>query len=213
MPNKVTKSALTKPQEAKADVVSAEGSERENLGSWSFDDFNRTVQGAVYGLGSDAGLDSHKRFVGSISKLIRLRRAQEEAGGDPGALAVFVLDPERIRNGQFGDGWVAMLNKGAAPLCGRLWCVNETAACGTFLSLDSSSSDEDVFILVNEEPSLNCLPTIVFDPRESPLQLRLYTGGLCDPGTVRMVCSTGCVTGRAVTWLPKISAGFACNVA
>ena len=65
---------------------------RNALGPWADADLRQTARDAV-GVGIDADLPDHVRFIAGVTKLIRKRLAMKDSDFDSKHPAVFLLEP------------------------------------------------------------------------------------------------------------------------
>lgn len=149
---------------------------KASLGPWQGADLARTAR-SVAGIGADAHLAPLERFVSGVVKLLVRRRAVDSAGADERSLAIFLLHPEPV--GSEPATLVPLLDNGLTQLSGRLWFVSEVAARGKCVEL-SGCDDAAAFDLVTKTLNLGAVPTIVYDPRPTSPEARLYRKGISE---------------------------------
>jgi hypothetical protein len=150
------------------------------LGPWTTAELAETARSAA-GMGADVWLPTARRFVSSVAKLIRRRRAEDSGGSDPKRPAVFLLHPTPPEPAHvYAPKRVPMLDNGLTTVNGRVWYVSEVSASGHCIDFDVVE-DQDVFLLVTESLGLGSIPAIVFDPRPQSPEVRFYPKGLGEP--------------------------------
>ncbi len=170
-------------------------SEEQRVGAWAGDDLS-VVAAANVGLGADADLPDHVRFISGMIKLIARRRAHPTHAGDPNALAIFLLSSEGPK-GLTSAKRVPMLNNALTPLAGRLWAVSAAVVAGHFIDLPTATDDEIFALVAGKEETKNAR-AIVYDPRTTPASIRYYPNGLEDVEVVSSLELTANVTLDAV---------------
>ncbi len=165
-----------------------------SLGSWEDGDFRRTV--TIHGgVGADAGLPEHNRFVTGVAKLVlqRVAQAEKHEQMDEPDLAIFVLSPSPPPGTEATAKRVPMLDNGLTPVVGRLWFT--TAAVTSAHYVDLPPGDDDAhFSYVDKELGLGSERVVIFDPRATATCLRYYPEGLGKPETVECIPLVGEVT-------------------
>jgi hypothetical protein len=151
----------------------------QNLGPWSADDFMATVRNNSVA-GADSGLPDEVRFVAGVAKLLRLRLATRGSENDPVRASVFLLHPAApSRNVTLKR--VPMLNNGLTSLTGKIWLVNPAVVVGRSVEINSVSEDDEIFRTVTEDLELGDVPTVIFEPRSTPPDVRAFPRGLNQP--------------------------------
>ena len=151
-----------------------------DLGSWADADFARTVNEDA-GIGADAGLPDHVRFISGIVKLIRRHLALSKMDGLSPKPAIFLLEPS-VPTGKLdvASTRVPMLDNGLTAVTGRLWFVSPVVVSGRYVEIDANDDDQ-VFSVVTDNLQLGHVQAIVFDPRTVPPEVRFYANGLGQP--------------------------------
>jgi hypothetical protein len=160
-----------------------EGDQTTSLGAWESDDFTATAL-LNAGIGVTAGLPAGTRFFSEIAKLVSKRIRRGGAESDPVRPAIFLLaSTTREHNLGGAAKRVPMFNNGREVLSGRVWSVNEGAACAHYLNLEELD-DDALFKHVTDKLKLGNAPAIIFDPRTTPPSVRHYPNGLKEPDEV-----------------------------
>ena len=164
------------------------------LGNWAGGDFGSTV--SQYGaVGADTDLPEETRFVAGVVQLLQRRMAQLEAQGqtDDDDIAIFVLKPippDSIHNAPREP----MFDNGRAMVVGRLWFTAASVVSARYVDLPQDRTDDVRFSYVANQLALGGLPTMIFDPRTAPPQLRWYPEGLGKPDTYELKPLSGNVS-------------------
>ncbi len=171
-------------------MVDAEAFDPGALGAWAGDDLGGTARASA-GVGSDADLPRHVRFLAGVAKLIRRRLAEQRAEPSLTRPAIFLLEPSaRAHRPDASPTRVPMLDNGLTPVTGRLWFVSPVVVSGHYVELEDGD-DDAMFAIVTDTLDLGRVPAIVFDPRTNVPSVRFYPHGLDAPETYEMVSVTG----------------------
>lgn len=146
------------------------GASPEALSSTAVDEFSDIA------ISSD---DPLRRCAARLLSLIRKRATQSGAASDAQLISVFVLVAHpRVSATRLGQAtYLPLFANGTERLTGRIWLTQEALSTG--YAIDTGNKPPgDVFSSVQSDEELKSAPTIVFDPRPSPQELRFYPRGL-----------------------------------
>jgi hypothetical protein len=127
------------------------------------------------GVGADEGLPDEVRFVANVTRLIRVRLA-EDPGGET-IPSVFFLLPRGPQNVALKRE--PLLHNGLVALGKRFWFVSPMVTNAHGLKLDEWDDDQ-AFIHAEEALGIGDTVAVLFDPRPATPQLYLYPKGLGD---------------------------------
>jgi hypothetical protein len=144
---------------------------------WSDEELSKTIENFV-GTGLDAGLPDVDRFRGGVPSTVD--NARRKSISNESGIAVFLLQPDGPpKEFQESSNRVPMLDRGREPLTGRLWFVSPTVTFGHWLPMEFEK-DDDVFRHVTDRMGLGGVPAVLYDCRDSDVQLRFYADGMGD---------------------------------
>ena len=168
------------------------------LGTWAGGDFTTTVS-QHRGVGVDADVPSHARFIAGVARLVLQRMAETERRGEPDepGIAIFVLNPNSSDSVPTAKR-VPMLDNGLTVVVGRLWVTGPPVVSARYVELPQDDDDDKRFSYVEDELGFGAQPTLVFDSRPALAQLRWYPRGLERPDAVEIKPLGGEVNARDV---------------
>ncbi len=163
------------------------------LGGWSDEDFAATVS-QNRGVGADADLPDANRFLAGVVQLLRRRSAEldRRRESDDIDIAIFILrprPPDSITDAQRQP----MIDNGLTKVNGRLWITAAPVISAHYVELPDGT-DDGRFSFVADDHDLGSLPTLIFDPRTAPPQLRWYPEGLVQPDNMELIPLEGAVS-------------------
>lgn len=123
--------------------------------------------------------DPLRRCAGRLLTVVRRRDQQAGAAGDAGRVSIFLLvEHPRLVAKRFTTAYYPLFANGSVPLTGKIWLTQEALSTGYAIDL-VDDEPATAFAIVTGDAELTSVPAIVFDPRPSPRELRLYPRGLC----------------------------------
>ena len=165
-----------------------------SLGRWADGDFPGTVS-RNRGVGADADLPDHTRFVHRVVRAVLARVAAAEQRGeqDEPDIAIFVLTPsppDAVKDAKR----VPMLHNGLTSVTGRLWFATPAVISARYVELPEGADDDTRFSYVENDLGLGSEPAVIFDSRVTSGRLLWYPEGLGQPEIVEFKPLAGDVT-------------------
>jgi hypothetical protein len=159
-----------------------------SLGAWEGANLGATARQSI-GAGADSGLPSTTRFVSNVAKLVRKRRAIDQANTDPLTPSIFLLKAPAGLLPALTATRIPMLDNGLTAVAGRIWFVSEAVVSGWFIDL-LPSQDSEIFEYITDHLKLGDVPAIIVDPRTTPPSVRYYPMGLSHENDVSSLSIT-----------------------
>ena len=146
-------------------------------GGWEEGDFAGTVA-ASRGEGVNVGISNESRFISGVARLVVRRAARIPASEqfEANDVAIFVLLPSPPPSVPAANR-VPMLDNGLTPILGRIWFSSVSVVSAHYGQLPQGD-DNSRFNFVCDDLDVGSCPTIIYDPRLHPPELRWYPKGL-----------------------------------